>query len=143
MLREKQTRGTNQIGSEGQSKAVCLKLSCDVSGRVRTQMQISAQEMAHWLGPGGKTHWNTICTKVFFFSSMMEEFEFKKHNLSKVPRDHSVTRNSDSVGSEVKWKKKRSKKKATEELKDLSSNSKTNPVTLANSLLFRLHFLSL
>lgn len=40
-----------------------------------------------------------------FFSSMMEEFESKKHNLSKVPRDGSVTRNSDSVGCEVKWKK--------------------------------------
>lgn len=74
---------------------------------------------------------------------MMKEFESKKHNLSKVPRDRSVTRNSDSVGSEVKWKKKDPKKKTTKELKDLSSNSKTNLVSLANSFLFRLHFLSL
>ena len=73
---------------------------------------------------------------------MMEEFESKKHNLSKIPRDHSVTRNSDSEGSEVKWKKKIQKKK-TEELKEMSSNSKTKPVTLAKSLLFGLHFLSL
>lgn len=73
---------------------------------------------------------------------MIEEFESEKHNLLEVPRDCSVTRNSDSVGSEVKWKKN-PKKKTTEELKDLSSNSKTNPVTFANSLLFRLHFLSL
>lgn len=63
--------GTNQVGSNDQSEALCLKMSYDISERVRTQIQISMQEAVPWLQQRGKEHWNDLCINVLFCFALL------------------------------------------------------------------------